>query len=113
ALHPQFRQNRKLYIYYSAPRRETAPTNWDHTSHLSQFTAAQDFSSVDVASEKLLLQIDEPQFNHNGGRMLFGPDGLLYVGVGDGGGANDNDVGHPDPGNGQNTQTLLGKILRI
>ena len=113
ALHPQFRQNRKLYIYYSAPRRETAPTNWDHTSHLSQFTAAQDFSSVDVASEKLLLQIDEPQFNHNGGRILFGPDGLLYIGMGDGGGANDNDVGHPDPGNGQNTQTLLGKILRI
>jgi glucose/arabinose dehydrogenase len=113
ALHPQFRQNHKLYIYYSAPRRESAPTNWDHTSHISEFTAAKDHGSVDLASEKLLLQIDEPQMNHNCGRMLFGPDGFLYIGVGDGGGANDNDVGHPDPGNGQNTQTFLGKILRI
>jgi glucose/arabinose dehydrogenase len=113
ALHPQFHQNQKLYLYYSAPRRESVPTNWDHTSHLSEFTAAKDLSKVDLASEKLLLQIDKPQFNHNCGRMVFGPDGLLYVGVGDGGGANDSDTGHPEPGNGQNTQTFLGKILRI
>lgn len=114
ALHPQFRQSRKLYVYYSAPLRQTAPTNWDHTSHVSEFKVAEDFSRLDMASERLLLQVDEPQFNHNSGRLLFGPDGFLYISLGDGGGANDNDkVGHPDPGNGQNTQTLLGKILRI
>jgi glucose/arabinose dehydrogenase len=112
-LHPKFRQNRKLYLYYSAPRSAAAPTNWDHTSHLSEFTAGADFSSVEPASERVLLKIDEPQANHNGGRMAFGPDGLLYLGTGDGGGANDNQLGHAAQGNGQDTTTLLGKILRI
>ena len=113
ALHPKFKSNRKLYIYYSAPRSSTAPTNWDHTSHLAEFTAAADFSSADLASERVLLTIDEPQSNHNGGRILFGPDGYLYIGMGDGGGANDNEKGHSPQGNGQDTTTLLGKILRI
>jgi glucose/arabinose dehydrogenase len=113
ALHPKFKSNRKLFIYYSAPRSSTAPTNWDHTSHLAEFTAAADFSSADLASERVLLKIDEPQSNHNGGRILFGPDGYLYIGMGDGGGANDNDKGHSPQGNGQDTTTLLGKILRI
>jgi glucose/arabinose dehydrogenase len=113
ALHPSFKSNRKLYAYYSAPRSSTAPTNFDHTSHLSEFTAAADFSSADLASERVLLTIDEPQFNHNGGRIAFGPDGYLYIGMGDGGGANDNEKGHAPQGNGQDTTTLLGKILRI
>ncbi len=112
-LHPKFQQNRKLFIYYSAPRSSTAPTNWDHTSHLSEFTAGADFNSVEPASERVLLKLDEPQANHNGGRMAFGPDGLLYLGTGDGGGANDNQLGHAEQGNGQDTTTLLGKILRI
>ena len=60
-----------------------------------------------------MFEIDKPQMNHNCGRITFGPDGFLYIGTGDGGGANDNEVGHPPPGNGQNTQTLLAKILRI
>lgn len=113
ALHPQFRRNHKLYVFYSGPRRESVPTNWDCTSRLSEFMAAADHSRVDLASEKLLLEIDKPQMNHNCGRIVFGPDGFLYVGVGDGGGANDSDNGHPGPGNGQNTETFLGKILRI
>lgn len=119
ALHPGFKSNRKLYAYYSAPRSSTAPTNFDHTSHLSEFTAAADFSTADPASERVLLKIDEPQFNHNGGRILFGPDGYLYIGMGDGGGGNDgvgspkDEIGHAPEGNGQNTSTLLGKILRI
>ena len=113
ALHPSFKSNRKLYAYYSAPRSSTAPTNFDHTSHLSEFTAAADFSSADLASERVLLTINEPQFNHNGGRIAFGPDGYLYIGMGDGGGANDNEKGHAPQGNGQDTTTLLGKILRI
>ena len=114
ALHPKFKQNRKLYVYYSAPKREGSPEKWDHTSHLSEFKVmAEDFAKVDPASERVLLAIDEPQSNHNGGRLAFGPDGFLYIGVGDGGGANDNEMGHPDTGNGQNPQVLLGKILRL
>lgn len=113
ALHPKFKKNRKLYIYYSAPLRDGVATNWNHTSTLSEFTASADFSTADLSSERVLLQIDEPQFNHNGGRMAFGPDGLLYIGVGDGGGANDNEFGHAPQGNGQDTTVLLGKILRI
>ena len=59
------------------------------------------------------MQIDEPQANHNGGDIMFGPDGYLYIGLGDGGGANDFGLGHSPMGNGQDTSVLLGKILRI
>jgi glucose/arabinose dehydrogenase len=113
ALHPDFKSNRKLYVYYSAPLRSSAPTNLNHTSHISEFKAAPDLARVDPTSERVLLRIDEPQMNHNCGRMLFGPDGYLYIGTGDGGGANDNEAGHAPQGNGQDTSTLLGKILRI
>src|SRR6267143_1153332 len=112
ALHPQFRTNKKLYIFYSAPLRASAPTNFNCTSHLSEFKM-KDADEMDVASERVLLEIDKPQFNHNGGRLAFGPDGYLYFSVGDGGGANDSDVGHSPQGNGQDTTRLLGKILRI
>lgn len=115
ALHPKFKENRKLYVYYSAPRRNDAPPKWDHTSHLSEFKVMEkNPSQTDPASERLLMQIDQPQFNHNGGRLLFGRDGFLYIGMGDGGQANDTGVGHnPQIGNGQDLMTLLGKILRI
>ncbi len=113
ALHPRFVENRKVYAYYSAPLRQSCPTNWDHTSHLSEFTASPDGGRVDIASEKLLLEIDEPYSNHNGGRIAFGPDGCLYIGMGDGG--NGNDEGHDRSlvGNAQDLTTHLGKILRI
>ena len=119
ALHPQFKSNRKFYVVYSAARRPTAPAQWDHTERLSEFkTAAADFSSADPASERVVLEIDEPDWNHNSGRIAFGPDGLLYWTVGDGGAFNDvGDVargrGHPPEGNGQKLDTLLGKVLRL
>jgi glucose/arabinose dehydrogenase len=113
ALHPDFKSNRKLYLYYSAPLRSGVSTNWNHTTHLSEFKATPDLTAVEPGSERVLLQFDEPQMNHNCGRILFGPDGYLYIGVGDGGGANDNEFGHSPQGNGQDTTTLLGKILRI
>lgn len=114
ALHPRFKENRRLFVYYSAPLREKAPTGWDHTSHISEFkVSGQDLMQVDMASERILLEIDEPQFNHNSGRLAFGPDGHLYISVGDGGNANDTGLGHPPQGNGQDVTTLLGKILRI
>lgn len=114
APHPDFKSNGKLYLYYSAPRRGNLTTNWNHTSQLSEFKVADGGARIDLASERILLQIDKPQMNHNCGRLVFGPDGFLYLGVGDGGGANDNEFGHAEgTGNGQDTKTLLGKMLRL
>ena len=120
ALHPKFKENRKLYLFYSAPLRPTAPTNFNCTSRVSEFQMMrEDYARVQPDSERVLLEIDKPQMNHNCGRLLFGPDGYLYIGTGDGGGANDgggaaeNALGHAPQGNGQDTTTLLGKILRI
>jgi glucose/arabinose dehydrogenase len=113
ALHPKFEENRKVYLYYSAPLRAGGPARYDHTSHLSEFQVAPDLSRILPDSERLLLQIDEPYFNHNGGRLAFGPDGLLYAGIGDGGNAHDQGFDRPPTGNAQNLTTLLGKILRI
>jgi glucose/arabinose dehydrogenase len=119
ALHPQFKSNRKFYVVYSAPLRTNAPPKWDHTERLSEFKATgDDFSAADSASERVVLEIDHPDWNHNSGRLAFGPDGYLYWTVGDGGAPND--VGdsargreHPPEGNGQRLDTLLGKILRL
>jgi glucose/arabinose dehydrogenase len=113
ALHPEFRENRKIYLYYSAPRRPSRTPPWDHTSRLSEFTATPGFERLDPASERVLLEIDQPYFNHNGGRLAFGPDRFLYLGVGDGGNANDRGHDRAPAGNGQDLTTLLGKILRL
>jgi len=115
ALHPDFNDNGRFFVYYSAPLRDQAPENYNHTSHISEFRLADGSPlRADPASERVLLQIDEPQFNHDGGTLAFGPDdGHLYISVGDGGGANDIGPGHPEGGNGQATDTLLGTILRI
>ncbi len=116
ALHPKFAANRKFYVCYSAEKRAGVPAAWDHTMNLSEFTAKGD--TADLGTERILLQIDEPYFNHNGGRIAFGPDGFLYLGSGDGGHKNDINKEDADKargphGNGQDLNTLLGKILRI
>jgi glucose/arabinose dehydrogenase len=119
ALHPQFKSNHKFYVVYSAPLRTNAPPKWDHTERLSEFqTAGADFSTANPASERVILEIDEPDWNHNSGRINFGPDGYLFLTVGDGGAPNDvgdtsRGRGHPPEGNAQNLQTLLGKVLRL
>lgn len=114
ALHPRFKENRRLFVFYSAPLRKSAPTNWNSTVHVSEFKVLEtDRAQVDSASERVLLEIDKPYFNHSAGSLAFGPDGLLYISVGDGGNANDVGIGHSPQGNGQDTSTLLGKILRI
>ena len=100
AFHPKFSENGTFFLYYSAadPRR----------TELSRMKiVAGDPSKADVASEQVLLTADQPFDNHNGGTLLFGPDGKLYLGLGDGGSAGD------PQDNGQKTSTLLGKILRI
>ncbi len=116
ALHPKFAANRKFYVCYSVEKRAGVPASWDHTMNLSEFTAKGD--TADLGTERVLLQVDEPYFNHNGGRIAFGPDGFLYLGTGDGGHKNDinkedGDKARGPRGNGQDLNTLLGKILRI
>jgi glucose/arabinose dehydrogenase len=74
---------------------------------------AMDGDAPDPDSFRTILRVGQPQANHNGGQLAFGPDGLLYIGRGDGGGAGDVGPGHIDGGNAQSLETLLGKILRI
>src|SRR5690554_6255059 len=113
AFHPDFAENGRAFAYYSAPLREGAPEGWNHTAHLSEFTMAEDGSGLDAGSERILLEIDQPQMNHNGGQVLLGNDGYLYLGLGDGGAANDVAEGHPPMGHGQDVTTLKGSILRL
>lgn len=108
AFHPDFRKNHKFYVYYSAP---STKKGFNHTSRLVEFTVAAGNPNIaDPATRRVLLEVDEPESNHNGGQLQFGPDGYLYIGLGDGGGGGDK---HGTAGNGQDLGTLLGKILRI
>jgi glucose/arabinose dehydrogenase len=115
AFHPAFKSNGRFYVFYSAPLRSGAPAGWSCTNRLSEFrVSATNPDVADPATERILLQVDKPSQNHNGGQIRFGPDGYLYVPLGDGGGADDKGLGHtPGIGNAQDLSTLLGKILRI
>lgn len=116
AFHPHFAENGRFFVFYSAPLRPGAPRGWNCTNHLSEFRVAKDNPDrADPGSERILLAIDKPAHNHNGGPVLFGPDdGHLYLALGDGGGADDQGTGHtPGSGNAQDLTTLLGKIIRI
>jgi glucose/arabinose dehydrogenase len=116
AFHPNFSSNGKVYAFYSAPLRAGADPSWNCTNRLSEFNlSSTDSNMVDMSTERVLLEIDKPQMNHNGGILLFGPtDGYLYLTLGDGGGANDTGIGHtPGIGNAQDLSTLHGKIIRI
>ncbi|MDX2041838.1 MAG: PQQ-dependent sugar dehydrogenase [Acidobacteriota bacterium] len=99
AFHPQFKTNRRFFVNYT--RRN------DGATVISEFTASAANANVADTTEKPILTITQPFSNHNGGMMDFGKDGFLYIGMGDGGSAN-------DPGNrSQNIEELLGKFLRI
>ena len=118
AFHPDYAENGRFFVYYSADLRESAPEGWDHTSHISEFSASDDPDRADPDSERIVLQVDQPYSNHNGGQIGFGPDGYLYIPLGDGGNGGDvdaagEDLGRPEAGNAQTVETLLGSILRI
>jgi glucose/arabinose dehydrogenase len=114
AFHPNFAENGRFFVHFSAPLREGGPEGWDHTGTVTEFRVDETNSNrANPDSKRIILEIDQPQFNHNGGHIAFGPDNFLYIPLGDGGGANDVGRGHPDIGNGQDPSTLLGSILRI
>ena len=97
---PDYQGNGYFYVYYSAadPSR----------SVLSRFNLDQEDTDVaDPESEVIIMEVEQPFSNHNAGQLAFGPDGYLYIGLGDGGGSGD------PQGNGQNLDTVLGSILRI
>jgi glucose/arabinose dehydrogenase/plastocyanin len=116
AFHPQFASNGRVFVYYSAPLRAGVDPNWSCTNHLSEFRiSGTDPNRVNMSSEKILLYVDKPYQNHNGGTLLFGPtDGYLYLPLGDGGRADDTGMGHtPGTGNAQDLTKILGKVIRI
>ncbi len=115
AFHPDYKNNGRVFVYYSAPLRQGVPSDWNHTNQLSEFTVPRsDPNKIDMNSEKILMQVDLPYMNHNGGQIRFGHDGYLYIPTGDGGRADDTGIGHtPIIGNGQDLTKPLGKILRI
>jgi glucose/arabinose dehydrogenase len=138
AFHPDFAANGRFYTYTSepGPGAPTFPTTLpsgtppDHQNVISEWTAADpaDLTKGVTGDRRVLMRVDWPQFNHDGGDLAFGPDGLLYISMGDGGGADDRDgqlfdvpgtcggqapmVGHGE-GNAQNLTNPLGKIHRI
>jgi len=98
AFHPEFSKNGRLYVNY---------TDLDGDTVVSEFKVSKSQNKAVEKSERKLLTIDQPAANHNGGQLQFGPDGFLYIGMGDGG------VEGDPLGNAQNKKVLLGKMLRI
>ncbi len=108
AFHPRFAENRLFYVTYSAdPQGGFNPA---HTWVLEEYAADGENPDRALPTGRRLLEIPKPEGNHNGGNLAFGPDALLYIGTGDGGGGGD---AHGEIGNGQSLGTLLGKLLRI
>jgi glucose/arabinose dehydrogenase len=104
AFHPNFPGDPRVYLSY------TATVSGQLVSRLSVFQTSNGGATFLSGSESTLISVDQPEDNHNGGHIVFGPDGFLYWGLGDGGGGGDV---HGAIGNGQEATTLLGKILRI
>ena len=104
AFHPKFKDNGEFFVYYTAKPTKENP----HLSVISRFRVSKDDPNVaDPKSEEVIMTIKQPFWNHNGGTLVFGPDGYLYIGLGDGGMRDD------PHDNAQNLKVLLGKILRI
>jgi glucose/arabinose dehydrogenase len=98
AFHPQYQTNGFFYVYFTGLSGEL---------RIERFSVSVNANQANGASSKVILTVPHPRSNHNGGLAMFGPDGMLYLGLGDGGGGGDPDL------NGQNINSLLGKLLRI
>ena len=110
AFHPGFATNQLFYVYYNQKNanQNSRPLNFPIRTVISEFkVAAADADLADLKSERILLEVPQPFGNHKGGQLSFGPDGYLYLGLGDGGNGGD------PYGSGQSTSTLLAKMLRI
>jgi len=105
--HPNYEENGKFYVYYSSPK---SGENINHETILSEFHVSQNPNIANDESERIIFRIDQPEANHNGGQILFGPDGYLYLSLGDGGGSGDQ---HGSIGNGQDITAALGSIIRL
>ena len=103
AFHPAFAQNQRFYVNYV----RVLGTGEIQSVIAEYRVSAADPNQADPASERILLTVNHPFETHKAGQLAFGPDGFLYIALGDGGGAGDTQ------GSGQNLQTLLGKMLRI
>jgi len=109
AFHPDFYDNRHVFLYYSMGDNPREPDRGraNRRAVVSRFTFGPERKTIDPASEVVLLEIPQPYGNHNGGDLAFGEDGHLYIAVGDGGSAGD------PQNNAQNLTNLLGTILRL
>jgi glucose/arabinose dehydrogenase len=107
AFDPDFASNGVFVVDYTRNSGHVGDTV------IARYKAAPGSDVADPRSAQTLLLITQPQANHNGGQLAFGPDGYLYIGMGDGGAGGDQGAGHAPQGNGQSLATLLGKILRI
>ncbi len=125
AFSPDYKKSGLVYTFQSVPAAGTTapPANAcnpagraDHDNVVTEWRVRNPRSAkatIDLSSRREVLRVAHPQFNHNGGELRFGPDGMLYIAVGDGGAADDEGPGHVPGGNAQDPSTLLGKILRI
>lgn len=121
--HPQFATNGRLYVHTSQPASLDADFSTlgvgeiiNHQSVISELRVANPTAksgAAQLVGERDLMRIDQPQFNHNGGALVFDRDGMLYIGLGDGGGEDDQGVGHGASGNGGDPTNPFGSILRI
>jgi glucose/arabinose dehydrogenase len=104
AFHPKFKENGEFFVYYTNDYKSEG----ERKSIISRFRVSkEDPNRADPDSEEIIMEIPQPFWNHDGGTIIFGPEGFLYVGLGDGGSGGD-PLGH-----GQNLGTLLGSVLRI
>ncbi len=106
AFHPDYKNNGRFFVHYSAPSKK----GFDNKSVLAEFKVNANNPDKANAERKIILEVEQPEQNHNGGNIVFDKKGYLYLGFGDGGGQGD---AHGTIGNGQDLNQLLSKIIRI